>query len=392
MSSPSRSAWRPTNDEMVELWKGIAGFVAAALGVPYLAPLGSLAVSYAYRNRERLFFVREDVIAPGQGWDTGARPVAGQSTRHEATEYDLLGLLRRPFSQQRITLTPRLTPEARAAGLRTGDPVPVALTDRWNKSEGGLIVPAFVDRPVTVALPRGDYAVLAYGSPGERLFRAHDPYLGIGNARLARERRTTVELALRPRATQQELTLRARPTLPGRPQPLRVPCLYCGAQWLPGLLLTHMLDCPQRPQLGLPADAGLPALGDLDTLVGGRSPSRPWRPPHARASKPIQVGETKPKVAPLSARTRESPQAARRRFIEQISQRGFWLGPGAKHVYYHDTKYLGSRIVLAGTRIRFEIGNKKTGKYDLWQSYRVVGEADLALGALAELKSRPPKR
>ena len=469
MSSSSPPSWRPTNEEILQLGSGFFGFVPAALGVPYLAPLASLVIDYAYRRRDRLFTLfRDDVIVPGQAWNPWARPVAAQSGHGRVAEYDLLSLLgRRLLSEQRITVTPRLTREARAAGLRAGDPVPVAVVDRsWNNSESGLIVPAQVDRPVTVALPRGDYGVLALGSPGDRLFRAHDPYLATGGARVAPERRSSVDVTLLPRASQRALKSNVR--VAPRSQRSGVRCIYCGKQPREELFLRHMLSCPQRPNFGPRSGAAAPAavcmvchqtfadrsvlqahmrsrhrefsaemLGrkrkdDSDRRAGIRSPSRRRVVPRgrspaatqakARAAPPIPdkggrfartqgtkaAGGADRGIAGArgegvearlllrdSQRTKpgisDRPSAARRDFIEQIAKRGFWLGPGAKHVYYHDVHYLAPRIVLTGTRIRFEIGNTRTGKYELWQSYRLVDEADLALGAIAELKKRPKR-
>ena len=139
--------------------------------------------------------------------------------RAQAVGYDLLSSLGRRWREQRITVTPRLTPEARAAGLRIGDPVPLTLTDRWTKIQSGLIVPAQVGRPVTVTLPRSDYALLAYGSPADRLFRAPDPYVAIANARVARERRSAIDVPLYPRASQRARASRALLTPRARRQP-----------------------------------------------------------------------------------------------------------------------------------------------------------------------------
>jgi hypothetical protein len=314
-----------------------------------------LVFHYAYRRRDRLFTFRDDVITPRLAWNALDMPVATEPAGQEAAAYDLLSLFRRRFREQRITVTPRLTPEAQAAGLRPGDPVPLALADRWNKSHSGLIVPAQVGHPVTVTLPRSDYALIAYGSPGERLFRAHDPYLAMANARVARERRSAIDVPLSPRAGQQALTLRALAT-PSQPTRFGVSCIYCGTQYRGDLLLKHMLECPHRPRSGLRSSIFLP---------------------------PSQVPVTRPPAKVIRPRT------PRDQFIDEIRQRGFWLGAGAKHIYYHDSASYPSRIVLKPTRIRFEICSKKTiGRYELWRSYSLVYEHDAALRAIPELKSK----
>jgi hypothetical protein len=46
----------------------------------------------------------------------------------------------------------------------------------------------------------------------------------------------------------------------------------------------------------------------------------------------------------------------------------------------------GPRIVLRDTDIRIE--TKKRGKYELLRSYRLLDEADAALRAISELKTR----
>ena len=358
MSPPSRPLWSPTNDEFLDLATGFVGLVTTAFGAPYLAPFGALAFRYAFRQRDRIFASRADVIVPTLAWNALDRPVAGPAG-DEPAAYDLLSLLSRRFREQRITVTPRLTPEARASGLSIGDPVPLAFAGRGSKSQSGLIVPAQVGRPVTVTLPRSDYALLAYGSPSEKLFRARDPYLAIATARLASERRSAVDVPLYPRVGHGPLTFRGIAS-PAEQLRVGVPCLYCGKQFLGNVFFNHMLECPQRPGSGLRSSALRPAAA-----------------PRLPASVP-------------GPQTRRTPRAE---FISHITSNGFWLGPGAKHLYYHDNAPYPSRIVLQPRRIRFEVCSKMTmGKYELWQSYSLDDEIDLALKALPELKSKSRRR
>ena len=76
----------------------------------------------------------------------------------------------------------------------------------------------------------------------------------------------------------------------------------------------------------------------------------------------------------------------RAEFVRQLKQRGLWLGAGASHIYYQGEDYVGEkpRVVIRDTRIRLEKMSRKTYKYELWQSYRLGEETDLALDAIDE--------
>lgn len=77
-------------------------------------------------------------------------------------------------------------------------------------------------------------------------------------------------------------------------------------------------------------------------------------------------------------------QEPRERFAKEIEKRGFYLGPGAKHIYYHrnDAYPEDRRVVIRGSRVRFE----KQIRYEwkLWQSYGLPDELKVALKVLDE--------
>jgi tetratricopeptide (TPR) repeat protein len=94
-------------------------------------------------------------------------------------------------------------------------------------------------------------------------------------------------------------------------------------------------------------------------------------------------GRAEAKRKRQSQRAVRQIETARRELIKELEKRGFWLY--GKHVYYQADDLSGSklRVVLKDTRIRLEKPNKKTRKYELWQSFGLLDEADLALRAIS---------
>jgi hypothetical protein len=89
-------------------------------------------------------------------------------------------------------------------------------------------------------------------------------------------------------------------------------------------------------------------------------------------------------ASPARQRTVDDLQEARRAFAKAIEQRGFSQSAWGGYVYYQDDyPHSKPRVVLRPTRIRIERLNKSTGEYQLWQSYRLGEEDDLALSAIA---------
>jgi hypothetical protein len=251
MSSSSPTGWRPTEAEMPVLLGGIAATVSALIPgfAPFATPAAVLA-SYVLKRRDLFFREVGGSVAPQQAWDVWGRPVYASRITRGGAEYDLLSLLDwRVFTEQRVTVVPRLTPAARAAGLRDGDPVSVALmTPSWKRSESNLIIPARVGSSVTIAVPRSDYRVVALGSRADELFWRHDPIAAVGGGAVLR-RRTETELSIP--LYDREARARVQRQIGGdrvkAQSPLRGgKCIYCG-RYFRRDLLGHSLRCPNRP-------------------------------------------------------------------------------------------------------------------------------------------------
>jgi hypothetical protein len=86
-----------------------------------------------------------------------------------------------------------------------------------------------------------------------------------------------------------------------------------------------------------------------------------------------------------SPRPRTDTSAAKgseTRFIKEIAQRGFYLGPGAKYIYYHrrDRYPKTRRVVVIGSRVRLE--KQERHEWQLWRRYRLPDDLKAVLKAL----------
>jgi len=159
-----------------------------------------------------------------------------------------------------LTIVINLDNSAMNLGLKTGDPVSVIVTGHsYVQSRSGLVVPARVGSPVTVAVPPGSYSVEAFGSTKASLFAASDPYPAVGGdsaAVLGGSRQLAIPLTareplIRPlvRAQPGPGYVKVSPRTRRSPAPSSTTCAKCGRQVDPSTpMLAHVLLCQGRPR------------------------------------------------------------------------------------------------------------------------------------------------
>ena len=113
-------------------------------------------------------------------------------------------------------------------------------------------------------------------------------------------------------------------------------------------------------------------------------PALPRRRPQ-RARPTLQVTGSGQPGGAESPRPRTYTSAAsvpETRFIKEIAQRGFYLGPGAKYIYYHrrDRYPKTRRVVVIGSRVRLE--KQERHEWQLWRRYRLPDDLKAVLKAL----------
>jgi hypothetical protein len=113
---------------------------------------------------------------------------------------------------------------------------------------------------------------------------------------------------------------------------------------------------------------------------------------------PLSEEGARSAVAAIPTRAKTSSTASskrvdsnRKRFLHDIPDHGFYLGPGSKHLYYHrkDPYPQRARIRMDKDRIRFEERQDGISEWRLLRSFRLLDEVDAALASLDLVK---PKR
>jgi hypothetical protein len=288
-----------------------------------------------------------------------------------------LGIRQLPFAQPAVDVMVTAERPTRE-GLRRADlllpdgSVPFELPPV--RRPGGRIAPA--PAPVTVALPDVGGGSAARSTTVHRRRDGGDP-----SATVARLRAVDATGAARP--------MRA-PSAALRPGESGVTSARCGARTkqggtcrLParraGLCDNHLARAELGRKVIWHGTGGSVRLGRKD----------PATPMPADYTGAIGADNAQRRPEPLGDRDDLTPpESTRTRFVTEITRRGFRLGPGAKYVYYRSRDYSGTRarIVIRGTRIRLEKPNEKTYEYELWRSYRIADEVDLALREIDETR------
>lgn len=276
MPGEDTPSWRLTS---AEKRKGVFASlqIVSALAGP-LGPLALWAFEYLYDRR--------DLIFTQSGMPVQAFTARGAPLR--------LGSLADGGSSQlgSLSINPALTPAARALGLRDGDPVSVVVSGhQFVQGRSGLVVPARIGSPLTVAVPRGTYSLSAFGGTRNSLFTLTDPYTGVSGTTVQvgqhsslalplRSRITPVPgnpgtadfstlFAIKPQVTRPAATTDYNKLLAVRPQPTRPattdfskfivnqqaplarqtpqPCVWCRQAIPSDQRYLHILGCPSRP-------------------------------------------------------------------------------------------------------------------------------------------------
>ncbi|SDH64096.1 hypothetical protein SAMN05192558_11353 [Actinokineospora alba] len=282
MPGEDSPSWRLTS---AEKRKGVFASleIVSALAGP-LGPLALWAFEYLYDRR--------DLIFTQSGMPVQAFTARGAPLR--------LGSLDDRGSSQlgSLSINPALTPAARALGLRAGDPVSVVVSGhRFVQGRSGLVIPARIGSPLTVAVPRGSYSLSAFGGTRNSLFTLADPYTGVSGTTVQVGQHSSLDLPLRSRitavsaspgkpdystffATKPQVTRPAATTdfkklLATRPQPTRPattnfgklvanqqasiarqtpqPCVWCRQAIPDDQRYLHILGCPSRPAAQQPS-------------------------------------------------------------------------------------------------------------------------------------------
>ncbi len=236
-------SWRLTEREKRGAWT--TAFTVASTFFGGFAPAAMWGFEYLYDRRDLIFGTR--------GTPTQAVASDGSLVRLSA-----LGWAGGQQSTP-LTIVINLDNSALNLGLKKGDPVSVVVTGHsYVQSRSGLVVPARVGQPVTVAVPRGSYSVGAFGSKQGSLFTASDPYRAVGGSTtpiLSGSRQLAVPLTareplIRP-PVRAPLTLgNIKAPLGNRrlPAPSATTCAKCGQQIdASTTLLAHILTCQGRP-------------------------------------------------------------------------------------------------------------------------------------------------
>lgn len=225
---------------------------------------------------------------------------------------------------------------------------------------------------VRVRLPRGVYRISAL-----HLNVPRDPDAQLGLLGLARERHSIVgdnikQLTLKAAPPNHTAVKRAGLLLKDGSAPFKlVPAAAIGRSVLPSRPARTVREIAAQPRLLGPTQFA--ALSDWPGPVVGT----------ARRS----VADKTTKAPPQRTRVRSkgvptSNRPPRDRFIDEITERGFFLGPGAKYIYYHQNDPYPStrRLVVRSTVVRFE----KTVSFEwtLWKSFSLLGKMDEALAIL----------